>query len=130
MDSLIQLLTSQFGLSHDNALLVIGFIAGVIVCAFLKKSSANTEKSRTPPPSMITKMPLKINASSHGTISFEGKTFELDGAALNEIQALLQKNDKIQAIKKIREVLSIDLKDAKNLAEALERPTYKGNSSS
>lgn len=60
-------------------------------------------------------------STSTGTNTFPQSEFDRDPELDQELLAMVRRGNKIQAIKKLREVRSLSLKEAKDYVEALDR---------
>jgi antitoxin component of MazEF toxin-antitoxin module len=95
--------------------IVIAAIVVVGVVLILRKfggARVAPEPKRLNPPTITTD-------SSAVTVEVDGEEIQIDPAVMAEIRTLLAKNQKIEAIKVLREATGLGLAEAKTLVESL-----------
>lgn len=121
MDQIVSFLSLQLGLTRDNSLILIGAIIGFLFGIILKRRPKRTSANQVDPAlGNFSSSISKMSSITSGAITVNGNTVPLDTEQWNEIKDMLRNKDKIAAIKKIREILQLDLASAKALAEMLE----------
>lgn len=139
MELVINFLQNTFGLSRDYAFLSVGILIGFILVAFSKpkaknetirgvnnhiKSSISFSTDLEPKQFFDSKTnAINTTSATRNIISMNGNKLNIDDETIENIRKLLQNNDKIQAIKIIREKTGLGLAEAKTLVETLESIT-------
>jgi ribosomal protein L7/L12 len=67
---------------------------------------------------------ISFSMTSRGSVSVNGKTIELDGDTLNNIIKLARESKTIEAIKELRSVTGLDLKEAKEMVEIIAQSPH------
>jgi len=114
MTDLSDLLTS-LGISPLLTGLVVGFFIGL-----LARGRGAGAKNRDKPRSTGT-CRSEFGGQPRVTISVDGNSYELEGAQSAAVMDALHHGKKIEAIKTLRAATGVGLKDARDIAEALER---------
>lgn len=121
---------SEFFRSYGIDPLVGGFICGIIVCALARTGTVDVKPqagNATGPGRAVRQKPSLFRESMLGgsslkiRINVNGEEKELDDAESAKIMSALKQGNKIEAIKQARESTGLDLKEAKDLVEALEK---------
>ncbi|HQX82307.1 MAG TPA: ribosomal protein L7/L12 [Vicinamibacterales bacterium] len=112
MTDLSNYLTS-LGVSPLLAGLVAGFLIGLMV---RRRGPAGEEE----PPATAT-LRTEFGGQPRITVTALGTPRELDGTRSAAVMSALDRNKKIDAIKLLREATGLGLKDAKDVAEALQQ---------
>ncbi|MDR6834136.1 MULTISPECIES: ribosomal protein L7/L12 [unclassified Sphingopyxis] len=81
--------------------LILGLLLGLLLARYLRRQRASRELSGPPPRPMVRVGDERINN--------------------DEIRALIRQNQKIEAIKRVRERTGLGLAEAKDAVEALEQ---------
>ena len=112
MQSFMNDLANTLGISIEMAYLLLGVIAGIVLMWAVRSRPAvkelsgpsfySTGVSRPAPTS-----PTAMNATIR----------ELDATVMHEVETLIQQGNLIGAIKRVREVTGLGLKEAKDLTE-------------
>lgn len=104
--------------------LVLGFIGGWLCARLLRRGSGRevaerTDRGSTPsaPPSAA---PLALSAL-RAALRGQGTDAELTPAQASEVLALLQARQKLEAIKLLRSLTGLGLKETKDVCDAVER---------
>ncbi|MDP3858152.1 MAG: ribosomal protein L7/L12 [Stagnimonas sp.] len=124
---------SEFFRSLGLDPLLGGFLAGIAFCVLALIGFRKRTSEPTGPTSSVHKPPARASSSfsvsreqmQHSALSIKlklnGSERELSAAETAEMSAALQRGDKIGAIKALREVTGLGLKEAKDLVEVIER---------
>ena len=127
IDVLAQSLATLLDISRESTYLLLGGVAGWLIGRYVKFG-----KSAAPDAFSLTAGMAKPSALMSGQVSSSltvkavnmnggGNIVTLDPAVITAVQHLIQANQKIDAIKRVREITGLGLRDAKVVVEAVEK---------
>ncbi len=99
--------------------LLIGLIFGFLLGWVLGRLTANKQSApeiETPPT-----IPAQVEQGAAIKLVVNGNTVEIPADAMADIQGFIQSNQKIEAIKRLREATGLNLAAAKSVVESLEK---------
>jgi ribosomal protein L7/L12 len=100
---------------------IVVAIGILIILAFVKRIAGR------PPRDVAQPQKPKMISVEGGAVAAEidGQEFDLDPATLADVRALAASGRKIEAIKRLRDATALDLAQAKDIVDSLERMPHK-----
>jgi len=126
MDDIATFLAAKLGIETKWAWFICGAMAMFIFRLLFHRrrtlSNSSSDPNRFTQSGNSNQKKFVTQTSSSTThVNIDSQKFDLDQQTLSKVRVLIKANDKIQAIKLIREKTGLGLAEAKGVMEALEK---------
>ncbi len=126
MDDLANFIATKLGIETKWAWFICGAVSMYILRWLFRGRAAPSDNKSTPTRNAKTVSSAKKtfvtqSASPSASVNINARDLELDPQTVSKLRELLKSDQKINAIKLLREQTGLGLAEAKSLMEALER---------